>query len=383
MSRNGFHIVDSDLHVMEPHDLYEKYMDAEYRDRAPVWKVRPENGQMDFVVQDGTPPSEGWRKKEWVSRRNLDDSKADVYQDEMAHGYTPELTLKAMDREGIDMAILFRTSAQMAIQVDGQDPNFTFAVCRAFNDWLKDFASIDTERLRGSAILALNDVSLAAREAVRSVQDLGMTAVTLLPTAVDERMPHDTECDPLWSTLQDMDVALTFHDTSSGFSARNPGNWLREHPNNLVLVHTFSFPMTLMLALGCMTTGGVLQRFPRLRVAFLEGNCSWVPWLLYRLDEQWEIYGESQDVQLDLRPSEYFKRQCYVSTETDGELLYQVVEEVGDDNVVLSTDYPHTDSNYPHAVESFLKYDKVSDESKRKILWDNCARLYNLTKVPA
>ena len=81
---------------------------------------------------------------------------------------------------------------------------------------------------------------------------------------------------------------------------------------------------------------------------------------------------------MDMKPSEYFARQCYVSTETDGELLHHLVEFLGDDNVVLSTDYPHADSNYPHAVESFLAYDKVSDETKRKVLWDNCARLYNL-----
>ena len=382
MARNGFNIVDSDLHVMEPPNLYNDYMDPRFRDRAPRWGIRPESGYSDWHVQDGVLPSLEWLRKEMVSRKQLDTQKGGNYVQEKERGYTPVLTLKAMEREGIDVAILFRTYTQMAIQVDGQDPEYSLAVCKAFNDWLADFAQTDPKRLRGSAILATNDIPAAAEEATRAVKELGMVAVTLLPTSVDDRMPHDRECDPLWATLQDLGMPVTFHDTSQGYSARNPGNWFREHPNNLVLVHTFSFPITLMLTIGCMTAGGVLYRFPTLKMAFLEGNCSWLPWLLYRLDEQWEIYGDSQEVQLEHLPSEYFKERCYVSVETDGELLHQVVETVGDDNIVLSTDNPHTDSNYPFAIEKFLAYDKISDTTKKKVLWDNCARLYSLDGLP-
>ena len=378
MSRDGFKIVESDLHLMEPPNLYDDYMEPEYRALAPRWGARPESGLLDWQVQDGKLPAVDWLRKEMLSRKHLDDGSSHHYAEEKREGYTPGLTLKAMDREGIDIAILFRTYPQMAIQVDGQDPRYSLAVCRAFNNWLSEFVQADPDRLRGSAVLALNDVPAASQEAIRAVKDQGAVAVTLLPTSVDDRMPHDRECDRLWDTLQDLDVPVTFHDTSQGYSARNPGNWFREHPNNLVLIHTFSFPITLMLTIGCMTAGGVLHRFPKLRMAFLEGNCSWVPWLLYRLDEQWKIYGDSQEVQLAHLPSHYFKERCYVSVETDGELLCQVVETIGDDNIVLSTDSPHTDSNYPFALEKFLAYYKVSDATKKKILWDNCARLYKL-----
>ncbi len=378
MVRNGFLVADSDLHVMEPPDMYERYLEPRYREAAPVWMARPESGHKDFVVKTDPGVSDEWTKKEMVSRKRLDDRKAEVYAEELRHGYTAEMTLRAMDVEGIDIAILFRTFAQMAIQVDGQDPDYTFAVCRAFNNWLHEFASVDGARLKGSGILALTDIPAAVDEARRCIEELGMAAVTLLPTVVDNRMVHDMECNPLWDAMQEMDIPVTFHDTSQGFAAKNPGNWFRDHPNNLVLVHAFSFPIPLMLSIGCVTAGGLLHRFPRLRMAFLEGNCSWAPWVLYRLDDQWETYGDSQEIQLDLKPSEYFVRQCYVSTETDGELLHHLVDSIGDDNVVLSTDYPHTDSSYPHAVESFLNYDKVSEKTKRKVLWDNCAKLYNL-----
>ena len=79
----------------------------------------------------------------------------------------------------------------------------------------------------------------------------------------------------------------------------------------------------------------------------------------------------------ELKPSEFFKRQCWISTEAEKELP-MVAELIGDDNIVYSTDYPHGDSDFPHAVEEFLEVEGVSKETKRKILWDNCARLYDL-----
>lgn len=377
MARNGFNVVDSDLHVMEPQNLYDDYLDPKFRNRAPRWVGDIEIWPWEIP---GTKPIDArWARQDVQSRKLLAKRKAKYYPDEMnGDGYTPQVTLKAMDREGIDVAIVFRTYAQMTINVDGQDPAYTLALCQAFNNWLKDYTQVSPSRFRGAAILPMNDMQAAAKEAVRAVKELGMVAVTLSPSVVDNRMFHDPECDQLWATLQDLDIPVTFHDTSGGFSPRNPGYLFREHPNNLVLTHTFSFPLTLMTAVGSFTAGGVLERFPKLRVAFLEGNCSWLPWLLYRLDEQWEIFGEGQDVQLKKLPSEYFKAQCFASVEADGEQLGHVVETIGDDCIVFSTDYPHTDSSYPFAIEKFLAYDKVSESTKRKILWDNCARLYKL-----
>jgi predicted TIM-barrel fold metal-dependent hydrolase len=133
----------------------------------------------------------------------------------------------------------------------------------------------------------------------------------------------------------------------------------------------------MMLTLGAVVTGGVLARFPRLRMAFLEGNCSWLPWWLWALDERWEAWGDRELFAQDALPSELFKRQCFVSVEPEEELARHVVAEVGDDNLVVSTDWPHDDSRYPHAVDTFLGL-TLPPESQRKILWDNCARLYKL-----
>ena len=115
-----------------------------------------------------------------------------------------------------------------------------------------------------------------------------------------------------------------------------------------------------------------------LKVALLEGNCAWLPWLLYRLDERAELHGALTDVPLSRKPSEYFLDQCYISVDVDEYLVTDVIGRLGDDNIVISTDYPHIDAHYPHAVEEFMETPGLSNSSLKKILWDNCARLYGV-----
>jgi predicted TIM-barrel fold metal-dependent hydrolase len=123
---------------------------------------------------------------------------------------------------------------------------------------------------------------------------------------------------------------------------------------------------------------GVLERHPGLRCAFLEGTCGWLPWYLWRLDEAWEKFGPGSEIQISQTPSQYFFRQCYIATDADEKPLRQVIEAIGDDNIVVSTDYPHADGLFPTAIEEFVRLEGVTDKSKSKILWDNCARLYHL-----
>jgi predicted TIM-barrel fold metal-dependent hydrolase len=135
----------------------------------------------------------------------------------------------------------------------------------------------------------------------------------------------------------------------------------------------------LMMALGGLLTGGVFERFPGLKAAFLEGSCSWVPWWLWSLDERVEKFGDDQRFRLTMRPSEYFRHNCWVSVDPDDDIVRHAIPTMGDDNIVISTDWPHDDSAYPRSVDTFLALDGLTEATKRKILWDNCARLYGLS----
>jgi uncharacterized protein len=382
MAKAGFRVMDSDIHVMEPHDLWQRYMEPGYRDRAPR-----------FAPIDGSD-YEGWQfdgkvfpafvdrpdrrrlarlRREKARARHL---AAGRYRDpaEDLPGHDPHAMLQAMDREGIDVSIVFRTLASHLIAVDGLDPQLSAAVCRAFNAWLSDFCDKDRARLKAAALVPLQDPRLAAEEARRAVRDLGAVAIVLSNHMVNGRPWYDAAWDPLWAEAERLGVPITFHGIQMAYQEHLG----RRFMDNFALAHAAGHPVEMMLAVGSLLTGGVFARFPTLRAAFLEASCSWVPWWLWVLDERVEKFGDDERFALTMPPSEYFRRQCAVSVEPDEALLPQTLATLGDDNIVISSDWPHDDSAYPHAVDEFLALEGVSADSKRKILWDNCARLYAL-----
>ena len=182
---------------------------------------------------------------------------------------------------------------------------------------------------------------------------------------------YDPHYEPLWDLLEELNLPLGFHEASASRSRQ-----AAEHfEPNFGLRRVYAQPFEQMMGMGAFLGGGILERHPKMRVAFLEANCSWLPWLLWRLDEGYEREGDIFMPDLKMKPSEYFKRQCWISIEPDESPARYTIEEFGCDQLVFSTDYPHGDSKYPHAVESFLEL-TLSDDNKRKILWDNCARFY-------
>src|SRR5947209_6683226 len=192
---------------------------------------------------------------------------------------------------------------------------------------------------------------------------------------------YDPESHVAAMEIEELGVPVGFHPTGQSSLRDDIARRYLDHPNGRVIGIAGRNPMELMLAFASLAAGGVLERHPRLRCAFLEGTCGWLPWWLWRLDDAWEKFGPGSEVQISQRPSQYFFRQCYVATDADETVLKQVVEAVGDDTIVVSTDYPHSDGLFPRAMEEFVALEGVSDKTKAKILWDNCARLYNLTGI--
>jgi uncharacterized protein len=254
------------------------------------------------------------------------------------------------------------------------DAELTAAVCRAFNNWLADFCSTDRRRLKAAALLPVHDVQRATAEARRSVNELGAVALVLPNQQVNGRPWYDRYYDPLWAEAERLRVPVAFHGIQMAYQEHLGRRYL----DNFAMAHAVGHPVEMMLALGSMLTGGVFERFPGLTAAFLEGHCSWVPWWLWCLDERVEKFGDDERFPLKMPPSEYFRRHCYVSVDPDEAVAQYTIKAIGDENTVISTDWPHDDSAYPHAIETFLQLDGVSEASKRKILWDNCARLYNI-----
>jgi uncharacterized protein len=382
MAKQGFRVMDCDIHVTEPSDLWIKYMDPEFRDRAPQRTSLPggqDHGVWQFegrVIPAYIDQPDRLRmaevRREKARERHIAAGRYVNKADDL-HGDNPASMLKAMDREGVDVAIAFRTLASHFIAIDGLDPRLSAAVCRGFNNWLGDFCAADPARLKATAILPLQDVTLAVEEARRSVRDNGAVSLVLNNNPVNGRPWYDRAYDPLWQEAERLRVPVTFHGIQLAYQEHLGRRFL----DNFAMIHAVAHPVESMLAIGSLLTGGIFERFPGLQVAFLEAHASWVPSWLWSLDERVEKFNDDQQFPLKMPPSEYFKKHCFVAVDPEEALVKHTIEVLGDDNIVISTDWPHDDSAYPRAIETFLSLDSLSDDSKRKILWENCARLYN------
>lgn len=291
----------------------------------------------------------------------------------MERGWSPRVQLDAMDEEGIDLAVLYPSRGLNVLSVPAMDAEFAAALARAYNNWLYEFCQIDTNKLIGAGMVSVFDIENAISEAQRCVEQLGFRAIFLRANIVNGHNWEEPYYDPLWSALEDLNVPLGFHESNTS-AAPQVGE---QFGYNFMLRHTFSHPFEQMLAVGSFCGGGVLERHPKLRVAFLEGNCGWLPFLSWRLDEHWEMFGDQWAPELKNPPSYYFRRQCYASVEADEEPVKYAIDFLGNDRLVFSTDFPHVDTKYPKSVERFLQL-PIGAEDKKKILWDNCAAYYGI-----
>jgi predicted TIM-barrel fold metal-dependent hydrolase len=377
--KDGYRVVDADAHVIEPDDLWEHYFDASLVDRAPRHLNRAFAIQVDGVPINTPADWETETSAEQTARRDerISATFAELFPAAYERGFDAVAQLADMDVEGVDLAFLYPSYGLFATASNDLDPVIAAATCRAYNNWLADFCGGDRERLHGVGMIALQDPDAAAAEVLRVHDDLGFRAVFARPNPITGRNLDDVAYEPVWKALSERQMTLGLHEGGMPPLPQAGSDRL----TNAEQKHICSHPMEQMVAAVSLIYGGVLERFPGLQVAFLEAGCGWVPFWLERMDDHYEKglardFGAAND--LTMPPSEYFARQCYVSADADEAMLAPVIALLGDERIVFSTDYPHPDSKYPHAVESFLALPGVSDDSKGRILWDNALALYGM-----
>jgi uncharacterized protein len=380
VAKNGFKVFDSDMHVMEPPDLWERFIAAEFRSRAP--RGMTSENVRDLRITFPEEPVDQARFSRPARRgRNFARNQA-LYRSDSARGWTGEVQIEAMNAEGLDVAVMFPSRGlNVLVGSDGgartPDSRFAAALARAYNDWLYELCQVDPGRMLGAGMISVYDINDAVEETHRVVETLGFKAVFLRSNIINGKPWHDPYYEPLWATLERLRIPVGLHQATASSVPQLCRPWFGS-PSGLQ--RAYGQPIGQMFAVGSFLGGGILERHAKLKVAFLEANCSWLPWLLWRLDEAYELEGDLDMRDLTMPPSAYFKRQCVASVEPDETPARYTVDCLGNDNLVYSTDYPHGDSRYPHATETFLKL-PLTEEDKRKILWDNCARFYAVSDL--
>jgi predicted TIM-barrel fold metal-dependent hydrolase len=348
--------IDADGHVQEPEEAWAKHLDARWLPFAPR-TLRDDQGRIRQLV--------GGELKPYIPVPASGDWEIP------AGGHDPARRLADMDRQGIAQSVLFPTFGLMFAAIERTDVQA--ALCRAYDDWLNTFCGADRERLIGIAVVPQNDLDACLAEARRAVRELGFRGVMLRPNPVRGRGLDHPAWEPLWSLLEELDAPLAVHE---GTTQDLPQSG-RDRFENFALRHVCSHPHEQQIACAGLVMGGVLERHPRLRVVFLESGCGWLPHWLERMDEHMEAWGHAT-ARLPLRPSEYFRRQCFVSCDPQERALPAVVELVGDGCVLFATDYPHPDALSGDLVARIADRAELTAAAKEKILRRNAERCFGL-----
>ena len=364
--RNGFRVIDADGHFYEPEDLWDKYLSPEFQDRRPRVARMLGNSMVQFEGEEGG-----------VSRSDKLFSQMDAkFGHAFRDGWTLESRIKDMDTEGWDIQVCLPTKA---VSLPGFIPDdVQGAMCVAYNSWAHDFCSGAPERIKFTATVPGHDIDDMVAEIRRSVSELGAVSV-FLPKAIPEKMWHHPDYTRVWETVTELDVPISVHGSSS--ASGDPWANARYNPYAgpfIALGQAIGFPFENMINLGHFMYSGILDKFPNLKLLILEANSGWVPFWLNRLEKYCEgrqsVFFDEHP--LDLTPQEYFLRQCAVAADADEPSIKYVVDYIGDDNIVFNTDYPHPDAPATNEPLANMMEQPLSEDTKRKILWDNSVKIY-------
>jgi predicted TIM-barrel fold metal-dependent hydrolase len=384
--KDGFRIVDMDLHVMEPVSIWERLREP-YRSRTQVLygtHGHQEQSGVTIVLGDlrFSPSNESIRRQSL--RRFQSGDPADAHLAAINASCSPALLREGLDWEGIDVAAIVSTALFVMTSCDGLHPDYALALCEVFNDWCAELVAADRERFRFWAWLPRQDGDLAAQEARRAVRELGADGVVMTTGAVDGRLLGDPCFEPLWFEAESLNVPVGLH-----LWGANPALADDVHrrywgqPNADLALLTLNGRYHGMTSIAELVFGGALERHPGLRISVMEAGNAWLLDLLQRMDEKWEMFSPEAPVVLPRPPSDYVRRQCYVTCEGDDHALRYLVDYGLEDNITFSTDYPHHDAPWPHAVDNLLHQASLADDVKRKILWENPQRLFAWERQPA
>ena len=343
-------IIDVDGHILEPSDLWDNNLEAQYRSRSMHFS-RDEEGLEVWLV-DGKPHpflAKGTsanmttfaKSKKWRQEHVFGDDPIS-WEDGRAMnpgGCHPQERTKLMDEEGIDKSILYPSlGLDWPALVD--DPALGAAYCRVYNDWIIDFCHQGTDRLYPALLLPWIDISETVKELKRTAD--ASPRVAMVPgTPINNVSYGDARWDPIWQESVDQDIPVSLHVGTAGPTGGRP-----LYPElNTPAWWGFTTNFTgIALSFMSFFQGAVFDRFPSLKLAVLESGCLWMPYALDGMDEKMDVLGFTTPMKL--KPSEYFQRQCWISMDPDDEFGPFVINHLGADKVLWcgAYDYPHSDS---------------------------------------
>jgi predicted TIM-barrel fold metal-dependent hydrolase len=379
----SYQIIDVDTHITEPADLWTSRVASRHRDHVPhvrrvdgrdLWFLEGEQ----IAIVGGTAPA-GWT-------RPMPEFPPG-YDHVLRAAFDPKARLALMDQRGVWAEVLYPNVGGFAGQrfLSLPDAELKLECVRAYNDFQRDWTSAAPERLIPTTATPFWDVQACVREVERCAR-LGFRAVNFTGEPQVFGLPYlgDRHWDPLWSAICDHAMVLSFHIGSGSF------DW----DDKRVAAHGFAEEYALQsvalftrngLQICDLLLSGVLPRYPGLRVVSVESGIGWMPFMFEALDNQFrEGGGYNERPEFTQPPSQYFRDQVYSTFWFEEAGTALIGTQIPADNVMFETDFPHPTCLYDNVEEKLAaSIAHLSADVRRKVLWDNAARVYGIQGPPA
>jgi predicted TIM-barrel fold metal-dependent hydrolase len=392
-------IVSVDDHVVEPAHVWERWLPQRFRDRGPKVERRGigamrhvGGGAYEQTFDPEGPEADCWVYEDlvYIHKRHVaavgfdrdDMTMSPITYDEMRDGcYDPVARVADMEINHVEASLCFPTFPRFCGQTftEAKDRELGLACVEAYNDWMVDEWCGDSGgRLIPLIIVPLWDASLAAAE-VRRNAARGVHAVCFseIPSHLGLPSIHSGDWDPFFAACAETETVINMHIGSSSRMPATSG----DAPTGVAATLSFN---NAMASMSDWLFSGKLVQFPELRLAYSEGQIGWIPYILERADTVWEqhrAWAHTQEL-VPEPPSTYYYRQIYGCFFSDQHGL-DAIDKVGVDNATFETDYPHTDSTWPHTKKIAMEMTAgLDDEVVRKIMRGNAIRMLSLDLEP-
>ncbi len=364
-----YRLISADSHINEPPELWQGRVPAKFKDRAPrmerlergdAWIIEGATGPINFGhnANNGVPAD---KRPSWIR-----------WEEVRKGGYDPAARIEEMEQDGVDAELMYPTPRiYNSIFWNNTDQEFHTSLIRAYNDWLSDYCSRDTDRLGGAAMMPTGGLQETIRE-YRRVKDLPGIRCVMLGQWPAGGLAISPEDDSFFAEAEQGGLPITVHVSF----AMGPQGDYREGP---VVTGEFRF-FDAPIRARELINSGVLDRFPDLKVGFVEVDCGWVPYVKEQMDERFKRADPNTRPRIKLLPSQYYDRNLFFVYITD---TYGIANRhlIGIDQIMWSSDYPHTGADWPRSWETIERhFQGVPDQEKGKILAGNAVRVYGFGK---
>jgi predicted TIM-barrel fold metal-dependent hydrolase len=367
----AFRVIDADSHVEEPLEAW-SYLEPKYEARRPfpiTGENRPFLHNMNsFWYIDGCvyPKVTGQGVTIYATPVTMARAKLKPFSLESQTLSDPGARLRDMDAGGVDVQVIFPT---VFLEPLSEDSRFETALMRSYNTWMAGVCKQKSDRLKWAGVLPMRCVSEAVEE-VRRCKELGAVATAVYGTVGETLLSHE-EFDPVWAEAERLHLPVCVHTGWCHAGLRRPFS-------DSYGAHVLGFTLPVLMGFYAFLGGGILDRFPRIKVAFLEAGVDWVPYLIERMDHYYHSETANNRPLPKHRATDYVRDcQVYFTCEAEEKLLPQVMEFVGEDRIMISADMPHGEAR-EGSVEEIKERNDLSQAVKQRILGDNAASFYGI-----